>query len=150
MATGLRYVPDHDEVRDVMQDSFVKILTSLEHFTYRGEGSLKAWVKSIVVHQALDYVKAHERMIQTNHMPEEPDEEEPDVRRIPPDVLTKLIGQLPTGYRMVLNLYVFEQRSHKEIARLLGIKPETSASQYLRAKQTLAKRINEYLNNGKL
>lgn len=150
MAAGLRYVPDHDEVRDVMQDSFVKILTSLEQFTYRGEGSLKAWVKSIVVHQALDHVKAHERMILTDHIPEEPEEEEPDVGHIPPDVLTELIGQLPTGYRMVLNLYVFEQFSHKEIARLLGIKPESSASQYLRAKRALAKLINEYLKNGTL
>ena len=51
---------------------------------------------------------------------------------------------------MVLNLYVFEQFSHKEIARLLGIKPESSASQYLRAKRALAKLINEYLNNGTL
>jgi RNA polymerase sigma-70 factor (ECF subfamily) len=51
---------------------------------------------------------------------------------------------------MVLNLYVFEQLSHKEIARLLGITPGTSASQYARAKQELAKHINNYLKNNKL
>ena len=44
-------------------------------------------------------------------------------------------------------MFVFEQRSHKEIADLLGIKESTSASQYLRAKKFLAKKINEYLNN---
>ena len=43
-------------------------------------------------------------------------------------------------------MFVFEQRSHKEIADLLGIKESTSASQYLRAKKFLAKKINEYLN----
>ena len=150
MATGLRYVPDRDRVRDVMQDSFVKILTSVERFTYRGEGSLKAWVGTVVAHQAIDFVKAHERFLLTNRLPEEPAEEEPDVGRVPTEVLNRLIGQLPTGYRMVLNLYVFERLPHKEIARLLGIKPQTSASQYLRAKHVLAKSINEYLNNGKL
>ncbi len=32
-------------------------------------------------------------------------------------------------------MYVFEQKSHKEIAAELGIKESTSASQYLRAKK---------------
>jgi len=148
MAVAQRFVPDHDDVHDVMQDSFVKILTSLHQFDYRGEGSLKAWIRSIVVHQALDFLKSHEHIMLTDHIPDEP-EEEPDIGRVPPEVLNRLIGELPTGYRTVLNLYVFEQRSHREIAQLLGIKPETSASQYLRAKQALAKRINEYINDSK-
>ena len=131
VAVGQRYVPDADDVRDLVQDSFVKILTSVHRFSYRGEGSLKAWVGSIVAHHALDYVKAHELLTLTDHIPEAmPDEEEPDVGRVPPEVLNRLIGELPTGYRTVLNLYVFEQRSHKEIAQLLGIKPETSASHH--------------------
>ena len=87
----------------------------------------------------------------TDWLPDEPDdEEEPDVGRVPQTVLNRLVSQLPPGYRMVLNLYVFEQLSHKEIARLLGITPGTSASQYARAKQELAKHINNYLKNKKL
>ena len=151
MAIALRYVANQEDARDVVQDSFVKILTSLDHFNYRGEGSLKAWVTSIVVHQAIDYVKRHERFQTTDLLPDESEEEEePDVGRVPPDVLWRLISQLPLGYRMVLNLYVFEQLSHKEIARLLGIAPGTSTSQYARAKKELAKRINNYLKNNKL
>lgn len=151
MAIALRYVANQEDACDVVQDSFVKILTSLDHFNYRGEGSLKAWVTSIVVHQAVDYVKRHERFQTTDLLPDESEEEEePDVGRVPPDVLWRLISQLPLGYRMVLNLYVFEQLSHKEIARLLGIAPGTSTSQYARAKKELAKRINNYLKNNKL
>lgn len=151
MAIALRYVANQEDARDVVQDSFVKILTSLDHFNYRGEGSLKAWVTSIVVHQAVDYVKRHERFQTTDLLPDESEEEEePDVGRVPPDVLWRLISQLPPGYRMVLNLYVFEQLPHKEIARLLGIAPGTSTSQYARAKKELAKRINNYLKNNKL
>ncbi len=149
-AIAQRYVPNHDEVHDVLQDSFVKILTSIDSFHYRGEGSLKAWIATIVAHQSLNYIKKHKQIIISDYLPEEPvTEEEPDVERIPPDVLNHLIGQLPTGYRMVLNLYVFEQLSHKEIGKLLGIKPETSASQYSRAKNTLARLIKDYLKTGK-
>ena len=152
MATGMRYVPDPDQVRDVVHDSFVKILTSLDQFNYRGEGSLRAWIKSIVAHQAINHIKQYEHLKLTDQFPESmvQESEDPDVDRVPPDILNKLISELPAGYRIVLNLYVFEQKSHKEIAHLLGIKPETSASQFSRAKQALAKRINEYLNNSKL
>jgi len=41
MAIVLRYIPEHEEVRDVLQDSFVKILMGIAKFNYRGEGSLK-------------------------------------------------------------------------------------------------------------
>ena len=135
MAVGLRYVPDRDEVRDVVQDSFVKIFSSISRFEYRGEGSLKGWMLRIVANEAISYAKAKTKFVFT------------DVERVPPDVLTRLIGTLPDGYRLVLNMYVFEQKSHKEIAAELGIKESTSASQYLRAKKLLATRIKNYLKN---
>ena len=46
---------------------------------------------------------------------------------------------------MVLNLYTFEDKSHKEIADLLGINEKSSASQLSRAKGTLAKKIKDWL-----
>lgn len=145
MAVGLRYVPDKDEVRDVVQDSFVKIFTSISRFEYRGEGSLKGWMLRIVANEAISYVKQKARFAFVDDVPDEPDTDDPQVERIPPGVLTQLIGGLPDGYRLVLNMYVFEQKSHKEIAQQLGIKESTSASQYLRAKKLLARKIKQYL-----
>ena len=52
-ATCSRYLPDKGELRDVLQDSFVNIFSSLDKFTYRGEGSLKAWMRQISVNEAL-------------------------------------------------------------------------------------------------
>ena len=57
---------------------------------------------------------------------------------------TRIIASLPAGYRIVFNQFVFEHKSHKEIAQLLGIKEDSSASQLLRAKRLLAKMINQY------
>lgn len=144
MAVALRYVPDRDEVRDVVQDSFVKVLSSVSRFEYRGEGSLKAWVTRIVANEALSYVKGKQKITFVSEIPDGP-EEDVETTLVPPKELTRMIGELPNGYRLVLNLYVFEQRSHKEIAQQLGITENTSASQYLRAKKLLAKKIKEYL-----
>ena len=147
MAVGLRYVPDRDDLNDVIQDSFVKILSSVNRFEYRGEGSLKGWILRIVSNEAINFIKQKTKFSFVDEFPDEIEEQEPDVDKVPPQVLNQMISELPDGYRMVLNLYVFEQKSHKEIAEMLDIKESTSASQYLRAKKLLASKINNYLKN---
>ena len=70
---------------------------------------------------------------------------ESDVELIPQHVLMDFIRELPTGYRTVFNLYVFEEKSHKEIAQLLGINEKSSASQLFRAKSVLGKKIKDWI-----
>ncbi len=156
MAIGLRYIPERDEVRDVLQDSFVKIITSIGQFRYHGEGSLKAWVSRIVSNRAIDYLREHQRFVTVSGIPDEADEAAADgfpsdapeamPEGVPPDVLLEMIGRLPANYRTVLNLFVFDGRSHREIAQLMDIKESTSASLFFRAKKMLARMIKEYLN----
>ena len=88
--------------------------------------------------------------IESADVPEEMiDDGVPDVDEVPPDILEKMIGRLPTGCRMVLNLYVFEQLSHRDIAQRLGIKEDSSASQFFHAKKLLKEMITDYLNSQK-
>jgi RNA polymerase sigma-70 factor (ECF subfamily) len=75
---------------------------------------------------------------------EEPEEDDPPISDIPPDEIQKMVSQLPMGYRTIFNLYIFENKSHQEIASLLGIKEQSSASQLSRAKNLLAKMIRDY------
>ena len=145
MATATRYVADQDDVRDVVQDSFIKVFTTIGTFGYRGEGSLKAWVNRIVANRAIDHLKRRQRLTFVSDVPDDSIDDSADVGPVPPEVLTHLIAQLPTGYRLVLNLFVFEQLSHKEIGRQLGIGENSSASQYNRAKSKLAVMIKNYL-----
>ena len=63
------------------------------------------------------------------------------------DVLHDGFIKIFTNCRTVFNLYVFEEKSHKEIAKLLRIKEHSSTSQLHRAKYLLAKRIKEYRNH---
>ena len=56
--------------------------------------------------------------------------------------LADLIQKLPDGYRIVFNLHAVEGYTHEEIGRVLGIRPVSSRSQYLRARALLAKQVN--------
>lgn len=149
-----RYVADADAVRDVLHDSFIKIFSSVDGFEYRGPGSLKAWLTRITVNEALKYLKksAKEGKILTYSDDEAvgiPDDsgDEINIDDIPPSEIQKMIRRLPEGYRTIFNLFVFEDKSHKEIAEMLGIKENSSASQLHRAKALLSKWINEYRNS---
>ena len=144
-AVARRYVPDTDDMRDVLQDSFVKVFTNIDKFAYRGEGSLKAWILRIVANEAISLLRKTSKLSFTDEIPENViGYEEPDVEYMPTEILYDMIGKLPIGYRTVLNLFVFENKSHKEIANILGIKEDTSASQFHRAKKMLAHMINDY------
>ena len=147
-----RYIIDYEDVRDILQESFIKIFTKGSTFKYREEGSLKAWLRQIVVNESLTFLKKKERqslvvfdesiIIDTS----DDSEEISILPEIPTEVLYQKIRDLPPGYRIVFNLYAIEGKSHKEIAELLGIQEATSASQLSRAKKVLAKRMKEYMN----
>lgn len=139
-----RYLTDEDAAKDVLQEAFICIYRRFSDFEYRGAGSLKAWMTRIVVNGALHELRDRRVMEDVERLPEPPSDEDPEVSDIPMAVLQRMIQGLPDGYRTVFNLYVFEQMPHKQIASLLGIKENSSASQYLRAKALLAREIKEY------
>ena len=142
-----RYIPHADDAKDVLQNSFVKIFTSIPTLEYRGEEQFKGWLVRIVANEALTFLRNKKKLlfVEQNETADEIDENsaELDTERITPDELHQLISELPDGYRTVLNLYVFEDYSHRQIAELLGIKESTSASQLYYAKQWLARRIKK-------
>ena len=150
MAVAMRYVADGEVARDVLQSSFLSVFSSIGGFELRGEGSLKSWVMRIVANQSVNYLRQKNRLTFTDMVPEDVPDEEPDVGLLPPGVLQQMVRQLPPGYRTVLNLSVFEQRSHREIGQRLGISESTSASQLLRAKKLLKKMICEYINKERI
>lgn len=141
-----RYVRGEDALKDVLQESFIKIFMQISRFEYRGRGSLKAWLTRIVVNESIDSIRkesVRNTVDMGENLPEIPDEP-PETDGLTADVLEKLILELPPGYRTVFNLYVIEGLSHQEIARQLGIKPASSASQFHHARHMLAAKIKDY------
>ena len=151
MAICLRYSGDKDTAEDILHDGFLHIFQAIGQFSYQGQGSLKAWLSKVMVNEALGYLRKRNMKIrqevpvdEVSDVIEDTDE---NVNDIPQSVLMKLIEELPDGYRTVFNLYVFEEKSHKEIAELLGITEHTSSSQFYRARVLLMKKITEYRKN---
>ena len=145
-----RYIADEEDLKDVFQNALIHLFSHISDFEYRGTGSLEAWATKVVVNESLKFLRTNEQHELLQHDYDVPDEAEDDdlsVSDIPPDVFRQMLSRLPTGYRTVLNLYVFEGKSHQEIARLLGIKKDTSASQFYKAKKMLAKMIKKYNDN---
>ena len=142
-----RYITEDEDIKDVLQESFIKIFTSLDSFEYRGEGSLKAWMAKITLNETLKFVRNNSRL-PINSIDDKDTNiangDSMETEDIPTDVLHRFIRELPDGYRTVFNLYVIDDKSHKEIAQLLGIKENTSASQLHKAKSMLAQKIKHY------
>ena len=142
-----RYITEDEDIKDVLQESFIKIFTSLDSFKYRGEGSLKAWMTKITLNETLKFVRNNSRLPIDSTDDKDmniTDGDSMETEDIPTDVLHQFIRELPDGYRTVFNLYVIDDKSHKEIAQLLGIKENTSASQLHKAKSMLAQKIKHY------
>lgn len=145
-----RYIDSKEDINDLMQESFIKIFSGIGSFVFRGEGSLKAWMSRIVSNTAIRHLQQNSRLDMTSLdnvqaiTDEEADTSLSELDDIPPEVIQEMIKSLPSGYRAVFNLFVFEDKSHREIADMLGIKENSSASQLHRAKARLAQQIQEY------
>ncbi len=143
LAVSFRYMQDRDEAEDVMQDAFVKIFTSLGSF--RNEGSFEGWARRITANTALSALRKRNRVVFERNLVivEQIDFTEDESTAITPADIISCMDKLPPGYRTIINLFLLEEFSHREIAEKLGIQESTSRSQYTRARQMLLKLLKE-------
>lgn len=146
----LGYINDRDAAKDVLQDGFIKVFTSLEKF--KADGSLEGWIRRIIVNTAVDHYRKLVRDQRNINMD--------DAKlvqfnvSIPDKILEKellgLIHKLPEGARIIFNLYVVEGYSHNEIAEMLDISSGTSKSQVSRARVMLQNWIGKLYGTTKI
>ncbi len=140
--TAYRITNDFELAHDVLQEAFVKVFKNLNAF--RGDATLGAWIKTIVVRTALSKIKKQVRLepLQDYHISDKIDWG----HRLDIEYLEKAIQELPGGYRAVFTLIEIEGYSHKEVAEMLEISVGTSKSQLFYAKKRLRKTISKLLN----
>ena len=138
-----RYVKDSMEAEDVLVTAFTKILERIEQ--YKGEGSFEGWIRRVVVNEALTYLRRNRSMYIETEL--EAADRDPDYQQLSDHLeaedLINMIRELPSGYRIVFNLYAIDGYSHKEIAEQLNISENTSKSQLSRARTFLQKLLTE-------
>lgn len=131
----LRMTGHSSDAEDVLQEAFVQVFKNLQKL--ESDSSLTAWIKRIVVNHCLSYLRKKkvywEEVGDTEAAVETDVDEEEHALTV--SMVKEAIRELPDGYRTVLNLYIFEEYSHREIAALLGITESTVKTQFMRAKE---------------
>jgi len=133
-----RYFPNKMEAEDILQDGFVKVFQHLEN--YQHKGSFEGWMRRIFANTALDELRKRKDFLEEKDVSDLSYKLDASISSddaVQADDLLRMIQALPTGYRIVFNLFAIEGYSHKEIAKKLKISENTSKSQYFRAKAIL-------------
>jgi RNA polymerase sigma factor (sigma-70 family) len=138
----LRYCRNREEAEDILQEGFVKVFNYIHQFKFAG--SFEGWVRKIMVNCALQKFRSKPQLHIVTHAATEALEhpvKEEIISRLGTKELLNMVQQLPPGYRIVFNLYVFEGMKHREIAKALGITEGTSKSNLSDARTILQKAI---------
>lgn len=140
---ALRITGNEDLAYDSVQDAFINVFNNLHQFQFKS--TLGAWIKTILVREALKYIK--DKKLTFDSFEENnidpiiwPDD-------ISSDYLHKMILELPDGFRTIFTLIEIEGYSHKEAAKFLSISEGTSKSQLFRAKKKLQMKLTEYIKS---
>lgn len=134
-----RLISDRDASNDVLQDSFIEIFRSIVNFRF--ESSLFTWMRTIVIRNAMSYLRKNARLQVAND--EIPDQASEDSFNFTAEHLEKAILSLPAQARSVFVLIEVEGYKHQEVAGMLNISEGTSKSQLNYAKKLLRKRLTK-------
>ncbi len=143
---ALRYCGDEAVAMDIAQDTFLKLLSTIQDF--RGGSSFESWLYRIVVNRCLDHHRRGRRLMpfldglmDRVSAPAESTlhqllraEMEKDVQRI--------VGTLPPEQRIVVVLRYTEGLAYEEISEILGCSAGTVASRLNRAHKVLERKLS--------
>ncbi|WP_312323695.1 sigma-70 family RNA polymerase sigma factor [Soonwooa sp.] len=133
------YVGNLHDAEDVLMEAFFKAFTKIE--TCQNSSAFSAWLRKIVVNESISFIRKKQNILyvdsefienKAENFTHEVLENEDEID------LKALMDAMPTGYKIIFNLIVFEEKKHKEVAEILNISEGTSKSQYSKAKKFLA------------
>ena len=131
-------VRDHDIADDIFQETFVKVITKLQHGQYTDSGKFQFWLTRIAHNVIMDWFRAQksEHIVEPtadNNLNNLRDASILDSYRetelVNEQVLCdvkKMMNALPAPQREVVYMRYFQQLSFKEIAELTGVSINTS------------------------
>ena len=122
-----RYVGDNHLANELLNDVFFTVLTKLEQYAFKG--AFEGWIRQITINRVGMHFRQNVKHEQV-HYTDIPDTDfslsSTAVSQLGYKELLGLIHELPDTQRAVFNLAVFEDCSHKEIGKILGMKVNNS------------------------
>jgi RNA polymerase sigma-70 factor (ECF subfamily) len=128
------------ELDDVLQSAFLKAFQHIAKFEYRGEGSFRRWLATLVVRTYLNEIKARGPESGANDGALEHLEDEASTSRLAQSseqtALLEALGKLDDEDRDIL-IQKMEDLSFERIAENLGVSREAARKRYALAQERL-------------
>lgn len=141
------YVNSIYDAEDILLQAFYKAFTKIEEC--KSEESFGFWLRKIIVNDCINFIRKNKNLLYVDseflelnqeHFAEDFDENLPNFK------VEEVLEKMPIGYKLVFNLYIFEDKKHQEIAEILNISEGTSKSQLNKAKKWLTEFFNKEEN----
>jgi len=156
---ALRFTGDESAARDVTQQVFLKLFTSIAGF--RHESNFKTWLYRMVANECMDEFRKRRRLIPLDFFRpasgaerdedcdvvvmedwrQEPLQEERLAQIEVSEAVMAALTQLKPKLRMAIVLKYFEDLSYEQMAEALGCSMGTVASRLNRGHKELARRL---------
>lgn len=125
LAVIKRYTSDRDQATDILNNGFLRAFQKIGQ--YGQTGSFEGWLRRIMVHAVADYFRNRGGQMKEQTVAELPgDIAATTTNTLEYKDLLLVLQQLPPATRIVINLFIIEGYSHKEIAEMLGMSTGTS------------------------
>ena len=125
---------NESEAEEIAQDTMLKVFDRTELLNDDAQ-VMERILRRIASNAAIDVIRRRKDFIFTNE--DLPDVEEPSIEDDGPDFsideIKEAIATLSAGYRNILSLRLFEERSFAEVAEQLDVNYSTVRVQYIRA-----------------
>lgn len=136
LAVANSYTNNIHDAEDILLNAFLKCFSKIEDC--REWKSFPFWLRKIVVNDSITFVRKRKNILYedieiADDFPDEDFEE-----KLNEINLNEIFSKMPEGYKLIFNLYVFEEKKHQEIAEILNISEGTSKSQLSKAKKWIA------------
>lgn len=143
MASVLRYTNDRDEASSILNNGFLRVLKKIN--TFNKEGSLEGWIRRIIIHSVSDYFRYKNPPIEIlkDTIPENTSSINIE-SKYDYNLLLNVLNELPQTTRLVINLFIIDSFSHKEIAQMLGISENTSKWHVANGRKILQEKLVSY------
>jgi RNA polymerase sigma-70 factor (ECF subfamily) len=137
----IRYIGNEAEAMEVMNDGYLKIFKNIPKYDPSLSG-LYTWMSRIMINTAIDFIRKQTALkyIPMEDLGEEDSQSADEILdQYNEQELLLIINRLPATTRIVFNLHIIEDFSHKEIATYLTITESTSRWHLTEARKRLRK-----------
>lgn len=151
----LKMIKDKEQVEDLVQETFVKAFDNLN--TYSTNYAFSTWLYRIATNHTIDYLRKKKLKTLSIDEPMRTKDGEMDmqledesagtdrdiIRKQRQKIVQNAIKNLPEKYRKVIEMRHMEEKSYKEIARVLDLPLGTVKAHIFRARELLYKALKD-------